>query len=180
MGTAVHCAGRRGVGRRTLIGGRLLPAVFRKAGRLLPAVLALASLVATGSCRSGRGEPPPYRKLRPAIAYEVLRDSPETAVLDLRPPAEFNGPHGHIKGAYNIPEERLPYRLLELASWRDQTFLVYCGDARCGQDAMAVLASSGFPDAMLILGGLDAWVADGFDVILAVEPESGASNGEMR
>jgi rhodanese-related sulfurtransferase len=161
METAVHCAGRRGVGRRT---------PFGLAGRLLPAGLVLATLASAAACRSGRSEPPPFRKLRPAIAYEVLRDSPETPLLDLRPAAEFNGAHGHIKGAYNIPEERLPGRLVEIGAWRDQTFLVYCGDGRCGEEAMRVLLSSGFRDAILILGGIEAWVADGFDVVLAVEP----------
>jgi len=118
------------------------------------------------ACRTGRGEPPPFRKVRPAVAYEILRDSPETLILDLRPPQEFSGPEGHVKGAINIVEDRLRRLLLEISAHRDETFLVYCRDASCGEQAMEFLALSGYRDAILIQGGFAAWVEDGFDTVL--------------
>jgi len=136
--------------------------------RLLAAGLALAVLaVPAAGCRSWRGERPPYVKVVPAVAYEIRRDSPEILVLDLRPAEEFNGARGHLQGAVNIPGDQLLLRMLEIGPYRDQTFLVYCQDASCGVEAMAVLASSGFRDAIQIDGGLAAWVADGFDVVLS-------------
>jgi rhodanese-related sulfurtransferase len=107
--------------------------------------------------------------VRPAVAYEILRDSPETLILDLRPPQEYRGPQGHVKGAINIAEDRLRRLLLEISAYRDQTFLVYCGDANCGEQAMEVLVSSGYRDAILIEGGFAAWVEEGFDTVLAGE-----------
>lgn len=103
------------------------------------------------------------------MAYEILRDSPETLILDLRPPQEFRGPQGHVKGAINIEEDRLRRLLLEISAYRDQTFLVYCGDASCGQEAMDFLMASGYRDAILIEGGFAAWVEEGFDTVLAGE-----------
>jgi rhodanese-related sulfurtransferase len=121
------------------------------------------------ACRSGRSEPPPFRKVRPAVAYEIVRDSPDILILDLRPREEFTGPQGHVKGAINIAEDRLRRLLLEISAYRDQTFLVYCGDASCGEEAMDFLMANGYRDAILIQGGFAAWVEEGFDTVLAAE-----------
>ncbi|HEX5759480.1 MAG TPA: rhodanese-like domain-containing protein [Thermoanaerobaculia bacterium] len=165
MGIAGHSAERR---RRFPWRGRLPPT--RPLLAKLAALAALAALAgAAAACRSGRGEPPPFRKVRPAVAYEILRDSPETLVLDLRTAEEFAGPEGHLERALNLPEARLAWRLIEISSYRDQTLLVYCRDADCGEEAMGVLVTSGFRDAFLIQGGFAAWVADGFDTVLAGE-----------
>jgi rhodanese-related sulfurtransferase len=107
--------------------------------------------------------------VRPAVAYEIVRDSPDILILDLRPPQEFRGPQGHIKGAINIEADRLRRLLLEISAYRDQTFLVYCADASCGQEAMDFLMASGYRDAILIAGGFAAWVEEGFDTVLAGE-----------
>ncbi len=103
------------------------------------------------------------------MAYEILRDSPDILILDLRPPQEFRGPEGHVKGAINIEEDRLRRLLLDISAYRDQTFLVYCRNAACGEQAMEFLMASGYRDAILIHGGFAAWVEEGFDTVLAVE-----------
>ncbi|HVF58891.1 MAG TPA: rhodanese-like domain-containing protein [Thermoanaerobaculia bacterium] len=103
------------------------------------------------------------------MAYEIVRDSPEILILDLRPPEEFRGPQGHVRGAINIEEDRLRRLLLDISAYRDQTFLVYCGDASCGEQAMEFLMASGYRDAILIEGGFRAWVEDGFDTVLVGE-----------
>jgi rhodanese-related sulfurtransferase len=140
-----------------------------RAGALLALVLVLA--VAT-ACRPfwRRGERPPFRKVRPAVAYEIVRDTPDILILDLRRAEEFQGETGHVAGAQNIPLERLPYRLLQISSYREETFLVYCrGADNCGPDGMAVLIASGFEDAILIDGGIDEWIRTGFKTVLTVD-----------
>jgi len=109
---------------------------------------------------------PPYARVSPPVAYEMLRDSPEILILDLRGPEAFNGATGHLFRAYNIPLERLPYHLPELGAYRDDTFLVYCDTPKCSADGMQVLVSSGFEDAVLIDGGIDAWIRKGFRTVL--------------
>jgi rhodanese-related sulfurtransferase len=141
----------------------------RGAGALL--ALLLLTLALTTACRSfRRGERPPFRKVSPAVAYEIARDTPDILILDLRPAEEFQGETGHIAGAQNIPLERLPYRLLQISSYREETFLVYCrGEDSCGPDGMAVLIASGFEDAILIDGGIDEWIRTGFKTVLTVD-----------
>ncbi|MFL6202332.1 MAG: rhodanese-like domain-containing protein [Thermoanaerobaculia bacterium] len=145
---------------------------MRKAFALLLPSLVL-SLVLLPGCRAFRNrERPPFRKVAPSVAFEILRDSPDVLILDLRTRQEFLGDTGHIYRARNIPLERLPDRMLEIAPFRDDTFLVYCreGDS-CGEEGMAILVSSGFENAILIEGGIDGWIRYGFRTVLPASAE---------
>jgi len=112
---------------------------------------------------------PPYSKVSAPIAYEMMRDSPNILILDLRSPQAFNGETGHLFRAYNIPVDRLPYRLLELSALREETFLVYCDTQVCSEEGMAVLTSSGFENAVLVDGGIDVWIRRGFRTVLPLD-----------
>jgi rhodanese-related sulfurtransferase len=131
-------------------------------------------------CRSWRNrERPPFRKVSPPVAFEILRDSPDVLILDLRTREEYLGDTGHIYRARNIPLERLPDRLLEIAPFRDDTFLVYCRDGdTCGEEGMAILISSGFENAILVDGGIDGWIRYGFRTVLPVLPEKKDGAGD--
>lgn len=105
---------------------------------------------------------PPFTVVSPPVADEIVRDAPDVFILDLRSPEEFQGPKGHLRNALNIPLARLPYRLLEIRSYRGETFLVYCTGDDCGRAGMRILKDSGFEDAILIAGGIDGWLRSGF------------------
>jgi len=147
--------------------------------------LLLSGLLLLCGCRMFRHrERPPFRKISPAVAFEVLRDSPDVLVLDLRTRQEFLGDTGHIFRARNIPLERLSERLLEIAPFRDDTFLVYCrADDTCGEAGMAILVSSGFENAILVDGGIDGWIRYGFRTVLPEDAtgqaEAGASGSGL-
>src|SRR5260370_35099674 len=82
---------------------------------------------------------PPFRVVQAAVANEIVRDAPEVFILDLRSPDPFQGPKGHLRNALNLPLARLPYRLLEIPSFRSETFLVYSGSAHRGKNALRLL-----------------------------------------
>jgi len=105
---------------------------------------------------------PPFTVVSPPVANEIVRDAPDVFILDLRSPEEFQGPKGHLRNALDIPLARLPYRLLEIRSYRGETFLVYCNGDECGRAGMRILKESGFEDAILIAGGIDGWLRSGF------------------
>jgi rhodanese-related sulfurtransferase len=137
------------------------------------AVAVLLILPLTG-CRTIRkhfrsANRPPFRRVSPAVAYEIQRDSPGMLILDLRTPEEFQGEAGHLPRARNIPLKELPYRLIEISGFREETLLVYCRDTPCGEAGMRVLVASGFDDAMLIDGGLQGWLRDGYRTVLTVQ-----------
>jgi rhodanese-related sulfurtransferase len=129
----------------------------------------LACLFVSGCSLFRRGQGPPYRKLSPPVAFEMVRDNPEMLILDLRRPEEFNGETGHLRRARNFPLDRLPYRMLEISSFRDSTVLVYCGSPECGDQGMQVLKASGFEDAVLMDGGIEGWIRGGFKTVLPRE-----------
>lgn len=143
----------------------------RRVSRAAVVLLVAAALASQGCAmlRRRAAERPPYRKVTPPIAYEMIRDTPGILILDLRSPEAFHGDTGHIYKAYNIPEDRLPFRLLELSSFREETFLVYCDTEKCGDNGMVILVSSGFENAILVDGGIDGWIAKGFRTVLPEE-----------
>jgi rhodanese-related sulfurtransferase len=115
-----------------------------------------------GACRSVPPSPETFPHLAPGVIHQLLRDSPDTLVVDLRTPQEFEGEGGHLAKARNIPLERLPFRLLEISSFRNETFIVYCRDDECGDQGAKLLLEAGFEDGLLIDGGIEAWVKQGF------------------
>jgi rhodanese-related sulfurtransferase len=143
-------------------------AFSRRARRRAVSLLILA--LAGGGCshfHGWRSRPrPAYRKLTPPVAYEMMRDSPGMLVLDLRPAQQFNGRSGHIRQAKNIPLARLPYRLLEIIPFREETILVYCEANECADKGTSVLGSSGFENVVLMDGGIDQWIREGFKTVL--------------
>ncbi len=134
------------------------------------AALFVILALAFGGCarfHKWRTKPRPlYRKLSPPVAYEMMRDSPNVLVLDLRSPQQFNGQTGHIRQAKNIPLARLPYRLLEIVTFREETVLIYCETNECAEKGTSVLAASGFENVVLIDGGIEKWIREGFKTVL--------------
>ena len=151
--------------------------------------LAVIGLLAAG-CRSIQSDPNrPGLRVRPGVAFEMAADAPAMPILDLRRPDEFDGPVGHLQRAYNLPLEELPRRLPEIRWLRERTFLIYCrgrieaGDGTlaevaetlaetaaarpddCGEEAIRFFLAQGFDDAVLLEGGIQAWLEDGFATV---------------
>jgi rhodanese-related sulfurtransferase len=137
---------------------------------LAPLLILVLLALLLGGCslfHRRRSPRPLYKKLSPPVAYEIMRDNPEMLVLDLRPAQEFNGETGHIRRARNIPLSRLPYRILEIIPFREDTVLVYCGSAGdCGDQGMKILLASGFESLILMDGGIEKWIREGFKTVL--------------
>jgi phage shock protein E len=112
------------------------------------------------------GPRPLYKKLSPSISYEMMRDSPQMLVIDLRPPQDFNGPTGHVREAKNIPLSSLPYRLLSILPYRDDTIFIYCDSDECTEQAAKILAASSFESVVGMAGGINEWLRGGFKTVL--------------
>ena len=55
-----------------------------------------------------------YAEVAPTVANEMIIDSNQIVVIDVRTPEAFNGPQGHIAGALNAPFETIESQLPEL------------------------------------------------------------------
>ncbi len=96
----------------------------------------------------------------PTITAAALRDSlaadTQAVVLDVRTAAEFNGPLGHIDGAWLIPVQVLDQRLAELDSVKGQPIYVICRSGNRSKTATRILLEHRF-EAVNIAGGMRAW-----------------------
>jgi|SRR3954454_5789808 sulfur dioxygenase len=80
-------------------------------------------------------------------------------ILDVREPAEFNGPLGHIPGAKLIPLGQLSGRLAELS--RDQPIVAVCRSGARSAQATEILCSAGFIQVANLPGGMLRWRQEG-------------------
>jgi rhodanese-related sulfurtransferase len=162
------------------------PSGRRLAALALAAVAILAVLLAFAACRSSRQRAAvdpteqPLGKVTPPVAFEMLRDAPYLAIVDLRSAEEFNGPLGHVNGARNLPLADLREKYRDLIDLKVRTFLVYCSRDECRGEAMEFLFEHGFTNAVLIDGGIEAWLAGGYGTVGFSGDGAGLPGGRHR
>lgn len=147
----------------------------RRHGRLAAPALAVLLLLAPGCSLFRRGEDGDARRARfrhvaAPVAFTMMHDSPEMPVIDLRPEEDFHGPLGHIRGALNFPLRDIEAGRVEISFLRGQTFVVYCREHECDPEALEVLDRRGMEDAILLYGGIEAWLDHGFGTVGAGGP----------
>lgn len=80
-------------------------------------------------------------------------------VLDVREPAEFTGPLGHIHGATLVPLGELAVRAKELP--KDRPIVAVCRAGSRSAHATAILQKAGLTDVANLPGGMLRWRAEG-------------------
>lgn len=105
--------------------------------------------------------------LPPVIApdelAQVLQAHPEVRLLDVRTPGEYET--AHIRGAYNVPLDRLGEHGAEIrASVADPVVLV-CQSGQRAKKAEAALAAAGMPNLHVLAGGVSGWLSAGNPVV---------------
>jgi sulfur dioxygenase len=80
-------------------------------------------------------------------------------VLDVREPAEFTGPLGHIRGATLLPLGELAARARELP--KDKPIVAVCRAGSRSAQATTILQKAGFADIANLPGGMLRWRAEG-------------------
>lgn len=93
-------------------------------------------------------------EIQPSGLEEHLRD---VIVLDVREPAEFAGPLGHIQGAVLIPLAQLVQRAGELA--KDRPIVAVCRAGGRSAQATVLLQKAGFTRVASLAGGMLRWRA---------------------
>ena len=129
--------------------------------RNLLIVTALIAVLAATSCQSA-----PTRKTdSPQIvaATGVSEITPEQArpgveaaysqFIDVRTPEEFAS--GHAYRARNIPLDQLTSNLAMLE--KNEPVYLICRSGRRSKEAADILVKNGFPQAISIAGGMEAW-----------------------
>jgi len=106
-----------------------------------------------------------YAEVEPAVAAEMILDSPQVVVLDVRPVGRYHGTNGHIAGALNAPFDTIERQLPELLPYQNDTVLVYGETATDGAVAARLLTVAGFRNVVNISGGLMGWIERGYRTV---------------
>ena len=80
-------------------------------------------------------------------------------VLDVREPAEFSGPLGHIRGATLVPLGELAAKAGDLP--KDKPIVAVCRAGSRSAHATAILQKAGVADVANLPGGMLRWRAEG-------------------
>ena len=133
--------------------------------KLLPLALCLLTLACrtVGVSRTEGG----FAEISPTVAAEMILDSTQVVVLDVRPEPTFRGPEGHIAGSLNAPLDTIEHQLPELLPYQNQTVLVYGETSTDGAVAAKLLTIAGFRNVVHIEGGMKGWIERGYRTVNA-------------
>ena len=108
-----------------------------------------------------------YAEVAPTIANEMILDSRQVVILDVRSAASYRGAEGHIAGALSAPFDSIERQLPELLPYQNQTVLVYGDGDADGSVAAKLLQLAGFRNVVHIAGGIHAWIERGYRTVNA-------------
>ena len=108
-----------------------------------------------------------YAEISPTVANEMIIDSNQVVVIDVRSVDAYRGPDGHIAGALNAPFDTIERQLPELLPYQNQTVLVYGDTSTDGALASKLLTVAGFRNVVHIAGGLRGWIEHGYRTVNA-------------
>jgi rhodanese-related sulfurtransferase len=108
-----------------------------------------------------------YAEVSPQIANEMILDSRQVVILDVRSADAFHGPTGHIAAALNAPFETIERQLPELLPYQHQTVVVYGEGDPDGAVAAKLLIIAGFRNVVHVRGGLREWIERGYRTVNA-------------
>ena len=132
---------------------------------ILIGAVAIVGCHTIGVSRTSSG----FSEVAPTVAAEMILDSQQVVVLDVRPAADYRGPEGHIAGSLNAPFDTIERQLPELLPYQNQTVLVYGETSTDGEVAAKLLAVAGFHNVVHIAGGLKAWIDRGYRTVNSQE-----------
>jgi phage shock protein E len=110
-----------------------------------------------------------YAEVSPTIANEMMLDSRQVVILDVRPASAFHGPEGHVAGALSVPFESVERQLPELLPYQNETVLVYGANDSDGALAARLLVLAGFRNVVHVAGGVQSWIEHGYRTVNATQ-----------
>jgi rhodanese-related sulfurtransferase len=128
---------------------------------LLPSAFCLLTCKTVGISMTAGG----YAEVSPQIANEMILDSRQVVILDVRPASSFRGAEGYIAGAVSAPFEQIERQLPELLPYQNQTVLVYGENDSEGTVAAKLLTLAGFRNVVHVAGGLRGWIENGYRTV---------------
>jgi len=108
-----------------------------------------------------------FAEIAPTVAAEMILDSQQVVVIDVRSADDYRGAKGHIAGAINAPFDTIEMHLPELLPYQNQTVLVYGETSADGAVAAQLFTVAGFRNVVHVTGGIKEWIARGYRTVNA-------------
>jgi phage shock protein E len=108
-----------------------------------------------------------YAEVSPQIANEMILDSRQVVILDVRSASGYRAAEGHIAGAVSAPFDTIERQLPELLPYQNQTVLVYGQNDEEGALASKLLVLAGFRNVVHVSGGIEGWIERGYRTVNA-------------
>lgn len=93
----------------------------------------------------------------PRSARELIETSPDTLVVDVRTPGEFET--AHLRGAINLPLDQVDAHLQRIVADAGGHMILVCQSGRRATQCQAKLTAAGLADTAVLDGGMIAWIA---------------------
>lgn len=115
--------------------------------------------------------------VNPLSLQRMLDDTPDQKIvlLDVRPADEFHSIQGHIPNAINIPLNQLLERVEDdpaFQALKPHRIVLICQTGGRAAIAVRLLRQRAFYGALLLEGGMRAWLAEELPVVLSDEARS--------
>jgi rhodanese-related sulfurtransferase len=136
---------------------------MRKMLLLAALVMTAVSCRTVGVSRTNGG----FAEISSTVAAEMILDSQQVVVIDVRPSSAYRGPEGHIAGAISAPFDTIETHLPELLPYQNQTVLVYGETSNDGAVAAQLLTVAGFRNVVHVSGGIKEWIERGYRTVNA-------------
>jgi rhodanese-related sulfurtransferase len=91
---------------------------------------------------------------------ELLRQRPDVRLLDVRTPGEYESVH--IRGAYNVPLDRLGEHADQIRSSVSEPVVLICQSGNRARQAEEALKECTMRNVHVLEGGMNGWLAEGF------------------
>ena len=130
-------------------------------GLITASLLLLVACRTVGLSRTDGG----FAEISATVANEMIIDTNQVVVLDVRSAAAYHGPDGHIAGALNVPFDTIEQQLPELLPYQNQTVIVYGETSTDGAVAARLLSVAGFRNIVHVDGGLKRWIDRGYRTV---------------
>jgi len=98
---------------------------------------------------------------------QFLAQRPDVRLLDVRTPAEYET--AHIRGAYNVPLDRLSEHGAEIRASVTAPVVLVCQSGQRARKAESALRAAGMPNLHVLDGGVSAWSTGGNPLVRGAE-----------
>lgn len=104
----------------------------------------------------------PSSSLDAAAARSLIAGKPDTLVVDVRTPGEYET--AHIPQSVNIPVDQVDTHLRRIVSNAGGRMVLVCQTGPRAVQAHKKLTEAGLSDVAVLEGGMNAWIASGGQV----------------